>query len=435
MKTGQIFLTACAVCMSIPAIAIEDKSNSFFPKALDLSVPRLSAISLLGLDPSKAGSPTTFNSFVTDYVRGRDLNGILEEGIALAWSFDKLGLGTTINAVDVDSILDGGAESRSARDRIEVARFRNTPMFSLAALKGDPGYTRAAISVSIALIDKSDWRWDVAGNKSLFKQFRLLAQNASQRQTNTEVFTPDMGRDYILNSLDKIRKEPYVNLSLSKQIDKVVNEDPIVWNDLKKLQEDISIAARSEYNDAAAKEAEKWTKEKNDEAVSHRRLVLALAGSVLQKDGDSDAKWDGSYVWLSWEDQIFGGGYTLFAKGFQHDTRYDSTAKSFSTNGGYDIGGKFKSGGKKATSAFFAEGVYSVKQPGKTEITRTIQIGFESKVGDQWLQVGFGPSFKEGKTVTLFGLGLKWNFDTKPALVSGGGTSGGNTLVISAPHI
>jgi len=433
MKRSHAILTACAVCISIPAFGQDDQSKSFFPKALDLSVPRLAAISLLGLDPSKAGSPTTFNSFVTDYVRGRDLKGILEEGIALGWSFDKLGLGTKVKAVDINSILNGSSDSLAAQHRIEGARMRNTPMFSLAALKGDPGYTRAAVSLSLSLIDKSDWRWDVAGNTELFKEFRALADTAVAAQLRTEVFPPNMARDDVVKGLTRIKQESYVDAELSKKIDDLTKENPIKWADLDALQKDIAKAVENDLVEKAGDKADKATKAKNDEAVNHRRLVLALAGSSLQKDGDSGAKWDGSYAWVSWEDQIFGGGYTLFAKGFQHDTRYDSDTKTFSTSNGYDLGGRFKSGGKRATSAFFAEGLYSVKRPGDTEITRTIQIGFESKVGDQWLQVGFGPAFTEGKTVTLFGLNLKWNFDTKPSLVNGR-TSGGNTVVISASH-
>jgi len=430
MKISYIGVFSAAILLSGITYGADDKPKSFFPKALDLSVPRLAAISLLGLDPSKAGSPTSVNSFVTDYVRGRDLNGVLEEGIAFGWSFQKLGLGTSIRASDIDNILDSKDAGQSAR-RLEAARLTNTPMLSFAALKADQGYTRAAISLSIALIDKSDWRYDVKGHEKLFKEFRSLAATAANGQVHTYTPTPLDSDEFIRAQMEDIKGQAFVKGPLSQQIDEVLGKQPIDRERLNAVLDDVVKAKQAKLEEEATEKADEATKEENDASKNNERLVVAFAGSALQKDCNSGGQWDGSYAWLSYERPMLGGGITLFTKGFQHDTRYDADTKTFNSSDGYDLGARFRSGGKSATSSLFAEGLYSVKKAGETTISRTLQIGYEAKVGDQWLQVGFGPSFTEGKTVTIFGLNLKWNFDTKPALVKSD-ASVSNTLVISA---
>lgn len=295
-------------------------------------------------------------------------------------------------------------------------------MLSLAALRAEEGYSRASVSISVALIDKSDWRYDVKENRALFKKFESIAAKIA----NAEASDPTSSINFAVDPVNSVSvlKEFATRPSVSKELtDKITAF--LAGGELTNEAYNKALAAdiRDSLEAAAVKEgtklAETRSKEQSAAKTYSERFVVAFAGTGLARDDDNSTKFDGSFAWLSYERPAFGGGLTLFSKGYQHDTRYDSKTKTFTTSGGYDLGLKYRVADKGGTSAFFAEGLYSEKRSPKMEASRTFQVGYEAKVGEQWLQVGFGPTFTEGKTLTLFGINLKWNFSTAPELVKG----------------
>lgn len=388
----------------------QEVPKKFFPTQLDFSIPASPALTVLGIDASKAVSPANGQEAVLGIVNSFDEAGKLKQGFQITSTVAKLGIGPRFATGGTKFFKDPGIRMQWATN------------ISIAATRGasdEEPSARAAIGVSLPIINDTDWR----GNDDYIKQYsELLATTLFKDiekydpplRTRDEVEVKALSdrRGYFQTLRDAQKGDPAQDpiLTLDKLLaayDKllaaITNDDyhKAMRNALEEVF-GLNLDPKSDYEDKLKEFVEKVEKE----SWNRKKVVISFAHSFFAEDAATDSlKSDGTYMWLNYSDALgMNAQYTIFGRYANKDRSYDTETSTWLVGNSSQIAMRLRGG--SARSGFFLE--YATKEiKNGSEVTRQSlwQGGYEASVGSgQWLQIALGKGNGKGITKNLMGI-------------------------------
>ncbi len=432
----SVCLALAAAGYGVPPNATAQDSPQFYPSQLNLSAPSVAALDILGISASKASPATNLLDISASLVNSFDSGGLLKNGFAINGLIGQIKPFSASNSATMFS--DPGER---------ILRFTN---LSMAAVKGaGNGDTsgRMAFSVSIPLIDQTDWRFveksrnawaDLAENfLNNFPELSDLPSNsypvniAKAESANVQVwinklndpkvtFSPGKRAGWIATFNAAAKELGAVNtLPNVENIDLFNDDQRAVWDRILSTYQKAIKDARLDQEikdavldlDAFTAQFNKYVKEFNDSHWNAMKLDLSFAYALFANDASKDAlKGEGTYITAAYA-MPFGenGQLTLYGKVASKDRVWDKDTTTWNLSNTQSVGGRFKFG--DTDSGLFIEYLSTRKSVGggATSTDQIFQGGFETKIGEgQWLQIAIGGG--DGMySKTLLGLNFAFN--------------------------
>jgi len=397
------------------------EKNPFFPSQLNFAVPASAALNVLGVDPSKAQLPTGLQSLTFGLINSFDESGHLKNGFA--FNFPYLSLGKQ-NVADV--------YQNQGKRRLYFTNF------SAAAIKGseaDPT-ARAAFSLSIPLVNETDWRANPAFQKEVDAKFGQIdhdyefgvaeangnpaktAQGWNQTATRLDTLLTGLTRVNIGKYLETYAaNKEYLDKLKDKTIKQLLDTRDSHWQAVEKaknainLDDDPTLGPKKNalYNDARKKLGEKYDKL----SWNQTKVDFSAAYSLFAPDAEKDGlKGEGTYLTLGAAIPFGDGQLSAIGRYANKDRSWDKDTKAWKIANSSEFAVRFR-GGSKDGGAFieYLDGTDDV-QDGKKVKRHLFQLGYETKIGDkQWLQIAVGGG---GGAYSKTVLGVNLSFNLSP---------------------
>lgn len=407
-----------------------EEAAQFFPSQLDLSAPAGPALSVLGVDASKATTPANLQDLAANVVNSFDESGKLKQGFQITASFGALRL--------AGKYAKGGTAFYKDFDQ----RIKWAPNLSLAAVKGsseEDKSARLAIGLSIPIFDDSDWR----GDKKAMQDFAKLVET-TYGMTPTPPAAPgswDGVSDSEASTL-RLKWMEFANwlrgLSIPSDEQRLVREEAVAavnkaasaprdkalydaaFDASNTLIETLETTDSATISKNFGEGLKKLSAENDKKFWNKRKLVVSFAHSLFAADGSKDTpKGDGTFAWLSYAQPFTEKGQlTLFARYGNKDRSFDGDAKTWIVGNSTQLGARLKGGNAK--SGLFVEYLSKeLQRGGGADIKQAIwQGGYETNIGNgQWLQIALGRGSGKGISRNLLGINFTFNLGASPELV------------------
>jgi hypothetical protein len=147
-------------------------TGGFYPSQLNFSVPASAALDILGVDPSKASSFTSLHDLTAGLINSFDESGKLKNGFAFQFPVIRTGM------FPVSNLFNSENERRLYFTNIALAAVKG---------EGDDPSARAAISVSIPFVDKTDWRYHKEARDELDAARQSIGETFKVREATSNL--------------------------------------------------------------------------------------------------------------------------------------------------------------------------------------------------------------------------------------------------------
>jgi hypothetical protein len=427
-------ITACASALPVAA------QEKVFPDQLNLSAPSSAALDILGVAASKATTPTSLQKLVLGLVNSFDQNGLFKNGFAFNGCVYQIQRSFNWSDLHKDSMLRSFAFTN-----LSLAGVRGT---------GDDKSGRAALSLSIPLVNKTDWRFDKKAEAEWQSAVGGLLANLYYPPLNDA--DPDIPRipargqvvDWLRGARVKVQfltgddaqktnkaiqvlsaalERMPANLEASGhelEVERPQGDPAKAWHEawtelftLKQIpgQPDQYVGKLANLDAGYVKSeskkiADALVKQFDEEHWNDQKFDVALAYAWFTPDASSKGLvGEGAYAIASYAMPLRSasrswGQITLYGKSATKDRTWDKNTKTWTLANTLSFGGRLRGG--SSSGGMFVEYLQTKRDPlaGSRKTDQILQGGYEHKLGDgQWLQVSLGKGSGAYST-TLFGL-------------------------------